>query len=95
VAAQGLNLGLRDADTLLPLLAHARDIGAPALLHRYQRQRQRDRLTITAFTHSLIGLFDHHDPISRLGRGIALSALDMLTPLRQRFTHKLVFGLEY
>lgn len=95
VAAQGLNLGLRDADTLLPLLAHARDIGAPALLHCYQRQRQRDRLTITAFTHSLIGLFDHHDPISRLGRGIALSALDMLTPLRQRFTHKLVFGLEY
>ena len=93
VAAQGLNLGLRDAVGLVDSLAGARDIGEAAVLAGFARQRQLDRRAVTGFTHSLIQLFDRHDPLLNAARGLGLTLLDNIAPLRRAFAGHLVFGV--
>ncbi|UOO82944.1 FAD-dependent monooxygenase [Uruburuella testudinis] len=93
VAAQGLNLGVRDA------LALARCFDAPHSLHNHHLARQYaacrrlDAQAIVGFTHSLVTLFDHPDAVLKLGRGGVMSLLDSLPAARKKFTEQLIFGL--
>ena len=57
VAAQGFNLGLRDAAVLAELLASAEDAGAPDLLQRFAANRSSDRAGMISFTDRLVKLF--------------------------------------
>jgi len=57
IAAQGFNLGLRDAAALAELIAGADDPGATALLAQYAAARAHDRAGMIAFTDRLVKLF--------------------------------------
>jgi 2-octaprenyl-6-methoxyphenol hydroxylase len=82
VAAQGFNLGLRDAATLAELLRSAEDPGAPALLAEYAARRRQDRERTLGFSHGLIGLFGDLPAPLRVLRSLGFTALNLLPPLR-------------
>jgi 2-octaprenyl-6-methoxyphenol hydroxylase len=87
IGAQGLNLGLRDAASLAELVADARrqhgDVGAPALLARYDAERHADatsrRIAIDLLNRSLLTDFL---PVQGM-RGLSLYLIDRIGPLRR------------
>ena len=84
VAAQGFNLGLRDAATLTELLAaDAGDPGAAELLNRYAALRSADRTRVADFTDGLVRLFSNRVPGLRALRHLGLLALDLAPPVRE------------
>lgn len=83
VAAQGFNLGLRDAATLASLLRdHPGDPGEDALLQRYEAERASDRDRVSQFTDGLVRLFSNTTPGLRQLRHLGLLALELDTPVR-------------
>ncbi len=87
IGAQGLNLGLRDAALVLDLVAAAHgsndDIGGAALLAAYNRLRRRDVVPRGVVTDLLNRtLLSDHLPAQAM-RGIGLSLLQRVGPLRQ------------
>jgi 2-octaprenyl-6-methoxyphenol hydroxylase len=93
VAAQGFNLGLRDAVGLVDALAGAADPGDAAVLRRYSASRRVDSHAVVGFTHGLIQLFDGHHPLVKALRGVGMSAVDAVAPARRAFASHLVFGV--
>ena len=93
VAAQGLNLGVRDALDLARCFAAPHSLQNQALAQQYAARRRLDAQAIVGFTHSLVTLFDHPDAVLKLGRGGILSLLDSLPAARKKFTEQLIFGL--
>ena len=89
IAGQGLNLGFRDAIALAELViaAHGagQDVGAPALLARYQRARRADNLLMLVVTDGLDRLFSTDNPVLRLGRDLGLAAVNRIPPLKRAF----------
>lgn len=83
VAAQGFNLGLRDAATLAELLAGAADPGAEDLLREYESRRLQDRDRVAGFTDQLVRLFSNSLPGLSGLRHLGLLAIDMDTPARE------------
>lgn len=92
VAAQGLNLGLRDVATLAEILVDAtrrrEDIGALTLLQHYARLRQSDAQRMIAFTHGLVRLFSSDLLPVTLARRMGLLAMDLLPPLKRRLMRR-------
>lgn len=88
LAGQGLNLGLRDVATLAEVLteAHRRgeDIGAPDVLERYRRWRQSDIAALATATDAINRVFSNANPVLRLGRTLALGAIEHAPALRRR-----------
>ena len=82
VAAQGFNLGLRDAAALARVICGADDPGAPAVVEQYRQVRQPDRQRVAGFTDQLVGLFSNRIPGLRGLRHLGLLALDLDSPLR-------------
>ncbi|MFT3742308.1 MAG: FAD-dependent monooxygenase [Gammaproteobacteria bacterium] len=82
IGAQGLNLSIRDIQSLAQMIQHTPDFATLAALEGYQTQRQTDQLRTFQFTHQLstqiVGAF----PKSWL-RGIGLSLLDLLPPAKR------------
>ena len=95
VAGQGLNLGLRDAFELAELLRPSRqtEIGTNTFLEKYRVRRGADRQASIAATDSLVRFFSADIPSLRPLRGIALTALDLIPPLRRVFARRMVYGL--
>lgn len=93
VAAQGLNLGVRDAIALAKQFAEPHSLKNKKLAQQYAAGRRIDAHAIVGFTHSLVTLFDHPNIILQLGRGGVMSMLDSIPALRKRFTEHLIFGL--
>ncbi|MBU2754109.1 2-octaprenyl-6-methoxyphenyl hydroxylase [Acidithiobacillus sp. CV18-2] len=97
LAGQGYNLGLRDAVTLAALLREAAtqgaDPGSETLLRDFQRIRRRDRAETIAFTEGMNQLFALPPLPWRLGREIALSALEHNRWLKKRLAARLA-GVE-
>ena len=91
VAAQGFNLGLRDAAMLAELIATADDPGAHPLLCQFARQRAADRRGMIAFTDQLVKLFS-----TRRGAAIAVRSLGLLlfdlSPPAKRALSRLSWG---
>jgi 2-octaprenyl-6-methoxyphenol hydroxylase len=73
VAAQGFNLGLRDAAVLAELIVSAGDPGAPEVLAQYASRRSADRAGMIAFTDRLVRLFS-----TQRGGLVALRDLGLL-----------------
>ena len=84
VAAQGFNLGLRDAAVLAHSIGDAEDPGAPALLQAFVVQRERDRRAASDFTDHLVRLFSNRIPGLAQTRHWGLLALDLATPIKRR-----------
>jgi 2-octaprenyl-6-methoxyphenol hydroxylase len=94
IAGQGLNLGLRDAASLAAMLAatSAAEIGGVAMLDRYRESRRRDAGRGVAFTDLLVSAFSVHGRIAALGRGLALTALDLFPPARRVLAERMIHG---
>ena len=89
LAGQGVNLGFRDADELLSVVAAARDakrdFAAHSNLRRYERRRRSDN-TLSAGAFDLIQRVFGNDamPVAAL-RGAALVAVEHCSPLKRLF----------
>lgn len=102
VAGQGYNLGVRDIAVLSKVLAgavkNATDLGDHALLSEYAEWRRRDHRRVIAFTDGLVRLFSNPLLPVKMARGLALTALDFIPPLKKvlgRHTMGLTGGIPY
>lgn len=86
IGAQGFNLGLRDALTLVECIeaAHARneDIGGDAMLAEYASRRREDRERTIAFSDGLARWTANPTPLASSLRSVGLFALDHDDALR-------------
>jgi 2-octaprenyl-6-methoxyphenol hydroxylase len=89
IAGQGLNAGLRDVAALAQVLEEAarrgEDIGATAVLARYDRWRRFDTAALAVATDGFNRLFSNDNPLLRLGRDLGLGAVAHLPRLRRGF----------
>ncbi len=89
IAGQGVNLGYRDVAVLAELLIDQRklglDLGAEALLARYQRWRRFDSFSMTASTDILNRLFSNNLPGLSLIRRAGMVAVNHLPPVKKYF----------
>lgn len=96
VAAQGLNLGLRDVAVLAEVIADAQkeewEIGVSDVLQRYSDWRRGDQRLTGRFTHSLTQLFASQFPPMKWARGLGMAALNITPPAKRRFA-KAAMGL--
>ena len=90
VAGQGLNLGLRDAHALADALAQH---GAtPLALADFARRRAFDRRLTIGATDTLARLFTiDSSPLATL-RGLALTALEFVPPVKTALARQMMFG---
>jgi len=95
IAAQGFNLGLRDAWELAQMIVDTpRDaIGSSAMLARYRRSRARDRRVGIAFTHGLVRLFGNDAPWLRVPRGVGMMLLDSVPLAKRAFGRAMLYGV--
>ena len=87
IGAQGLNLGLRDVETIVACAiqarAEGRDIGGEESLRAYERARRGDVMLRTGAVDSLNrSLLTHFAPVD-FARGAGLAALSAVGPLRR------------
>ncbi len=93
VAAQGLNLGLRDAldlsDTFARVQSSTDSTSIAAALGRFARTRGLDRVMRIGFTGLLAYGFDRGGWVADVPRGAGLTALQLVPPLKREITRKL------
>jgi len=96
VAGQGFNLGLRDAWALARLLLDCprEALGGADLLARHRANRSGDVSGNVGMTELLVGAFSNDLPGLAQARGLALTALDALPPLKRLFARKMMFGAQ-
>jgi 2-octaprenyl-6-methoxyphenol hydroxylase len=82
IAAQGFNLGLRDALTLAELVRDHADPGDASLLSDYSARRQSDRDGTIAMSDGLARWTANDSPPLKLLRSLGLLALDRIGPLQ-------------
>jgi len=92
VAGQGLNLGLRDAFSLVEALRRAGPEGVDAALRRVEWQRAPDRWTMIAATDFLARSFAWRWPGLPAARGLGLAALQKLPPVKRALARQMMFG---
>lgn len=100
VAAQGLNLGLRDVAVLLEVILEAYatggaaryDLGSFEVLQTYIERRGRDQQQIMGFVEGLIKLFGKQNAWLSRCRGLALQLLDM-SPSGKYYLARLPLGI--
>lgn len=86
VAAQGLNLGIRDIESFLQQFKGRQDLGEKAALQSYALSREDDHKNVMGMTDSLIQIFQHHSPLVGHLRGIGLMAMQAMPKLKRRFS---------
>ncbi|CAG9221743.1 hypothetical protein BGLA2_3050001 [Burkholderia gladioli] len=90
VAGQGLNLGLRDAHTLVDTIS---EHGAtPLALAAFNTRRALDRRLTIGATDTLARLFTVESHALGALRGAALSALEFVPPLKTAIARQMMFG---
>ena len=92
VAGQGLNLALRDAWELVEAIREAQDPGDADVLARYARGRALDRFAAAGFSDALVRSFGSRLPGLATARGLGLTALSALPPLRHFLARRMIFG---
>jgi 2-octaprenyl-6-methoxyphenol hydroxylase len=90
VAGQGLNLGLRDAETLVHTLAATQDLDRA--LARVAWARAPDRLGLVAATDFLARAFTWQAPGAGALRAAGLAALDALPGAKAALARRMMFG---
>ncbi|HUK59180.1 MAG TPA: UbiH/UbiF/VisC/COQ6 family ubiquinone biosynthesis hydroxylase [Stellaceae bacterium] len=89
IAGQGFNLGIRDIAALAETIVDARrlglDIGAGAVLRRFEAARQLDAALLGTVTDGLNRLFSNDAGPLRLARDLGLAAVDRTPPLKRLF----------
>lgn len=92
VAAQGLNLGVRDALALAARFAAAKSLNNNALAQQYAAGRRPD--ASHCGLHPQLGhAFRPPRRPAQIRRGGVMALLDSLPAARKKFTRQLIFGL--
>ncbi|MDX1351654.1 MAG: FAD-dependent monooxygenase [Thiomicrorhabdus sp.] len=86
VAAQGLNLGIRDIEVFLKGAAERKDLGEPEWLKEYAASRTLDHEKVMGLTDTLIQIFQHSSPLVGHLRGVGLMAMQAMPGLKRRFS---------
>ena len=86
VAAQGLNLGIRDIEVFLQVAIECKDLGDQAWLNEYAQRRTQDHEKVMGLTDGLIQVFQHSSPLVGHLRGIGLMAMQAMPGLKRRFS---------
>jgi 2-octaprenyl-6-methoxyphenol hydroxylase len=91
VAGQGLNLGLRDAAVLAPLLARE---CTPAMLERFLSSRNTDRSLTIQLTDTMARIFASASDgaLSQALLGLGLGLIDVFPPAKQLLAEQMMFG---
>jgi len=93
VAAQGLNLGLRDAQDLAEAFVRKKaDETIAGTLSKFARSRGIDRVARVGFTGLLAYGFDRGGWLADVPRGLGLTAVQMLPALRREITRRLALN---
>ena len=100
VAGQGLNLGLRDAyllaETLAEVFSNSEEKQTPHHLEhaltRYAKSRKADRTTTIGLTDFMARVFTSNLLPIVIGRGLALTALQWLPPVKAILARQMMFG---
>ncbi|WP_248321180.1 MULTISPECIES: UbiH/UbiF/VisC/COQ6 family ubiquinone biosynthesis hydroxylase [unclassified Caballeronia] len=90
VAGQGLNLGLRDAQALCDALST--DGPRPLALAHFAQRRALDRRFTIGATDTLARIFTVDFAPLAAARGLALTALEFLPPLKTALARQMMFG---
>jgi 2-octaprenyl-6-methoxyphenol hydroxylase len=85
VAAQGLNLGLRDVSTLLELLSQEADVENPMLYRAYEKKRENDQRASENFSRDLIKIFGSKNPVISALRSAGLGTFDLIPTAKRMF----------
>ena len=93
VAAQGLNLGLRDVADYLDALQQRDAWGSESWAKAYEQRRQRDHQAVMRMTDSLVTVFQCRLPAAGHLRGAGLVATQLLPVLKKRLA-RFSMGLE-
>jgi 2-octaprenyl-6-methoxyphenol hydroxylase len=92
VAGQGLNLALRDAQSLAQQIARARAQGiapgAMSVLQAYVAQQQNDQQLTIGFSDYMTRLFSSAHPALVWARKAGLFSIDLLPPVKQQFARQ-------
>ena len=100
VAGQGLNLGLRDAfllaETLVSTFSNPSNsksaVQIQSALESYAQSRKVDRTTTIGLTDFMARVFTSHLTPIVIARGLALSALQWLPPVKTALARQMMFG---
>ncbi|QWD59953.1 FAD-dependent monooxygenase [Polynucleobacter sp. MWH-UH35A] len=100
VAGQGLNLGLRDAfllaEKLVGVFSGPRENQSPTdvqnALQEYAQSRKADRATTIGLTDFMARIFTSNLAPIVMARGLALSALQWLPPVKTALARQMMFG---
>ena len=100
VAGQGLNLGLRDAfllaEKLVGIFSGSSEDQSPAdiqnALQNYAQSRKIDRATTIGLTDFMARIFTSNLAPVVVARGLALSALQWLPPVKTALARQMMFG---
>ncbi|WP_275423262.1 2-octaprenyl-6-methoxyphenyl hydroxylase [Pseudoalteromonas sp. MMG022] len=92
IAGQGFNLGLRDIQCLVELLANPSQaqIGDYHFTRRYELLREQDINTVMTLTDSLVRLFSNSSRLMALGRSCGLFAMALSSRLKAPLAKQLM-----
>lgn len=92
VAGQGLNTGIRDALILSDCIKNDINLDLKLMINNFNQMRKTETKSILRFTDSLVTLFSNDFVGVNKIRGMALSFLDLIPPLKKRFLKKMSYG---
>lgn len=93
LAGLGMNLGLKDAAYLITLLSASQEqFASTRILRQYERSRKADAQKHIAMMQGLKELFEGNHPLKKLVRGVGLSLVDNLGPIKHLFAKEAVGG---
>ncbi|MBQ4811756.1 FAD-dependent monooxygenase [Pseudoalteromonas luteoviolacea] len=91
LAGLGMNLGLKDAAYLINVLTNEKgEFAAHSVLRAYERTRKLDAQKHIAMMQGLKELFEGSHPAKKLIRGLGLSMVDNLGPIKNLFVKQAV-----
>ncbi|MBE0366896.1 FAD-dependent monooxygenase [Pseudoalteromonas aurantia] len=90
LAGLGMNLGLKDAASLITCLTQDGEFASMRTLREYERSRKLDAQKHIAMMQGLKELFEGGHPVKKLLRGVGLSLVDNLGPIKTLFAKEAV-----
>ena len=92
VAGQGLNTGIRDALILSDCIKKDVNLDLKLMINNFNQMRKKETKNIIKLTNALVMLFSNDFiGVNRI-RGMALSFLDLIPPVKKRFVKKMSYG---
>ena len=92
VAGQGLNTGIRDALILSDCIKKNINLDLKLMINKFNHMRKEETKNTLRFTEALVTLFSNDFIGVNKIRGMALSLLDLIPPIKKRFVKKMSYG---